>query len=185
MPESFDLMENTMVALTRDALTTLRSSLFRDVGANAASYLQEAGYASGAALYEAFRRWLAGRGLGAPESLAADQFTERATDFFRALGWGSVELGSLHDAIVVIDSDNWAEADPGQPLEFPGCHVSTGMLADFFGRLAGNDLAVMEVECRSMGAPRCRFLLASAEVMQHVYDEMERGLDYSAAADSV
>ena len=70
-------------------------------------------------------------------------------------------------------------------LEFPGCHLTTGLFADFFGRLAGSPLAAMEVECRSMGAERCRFLLASAEVMQHVYDAMGNGLSYDAAVASV
>jgi hypothetical protein len=56
------------------------------------------------------------------------------------------------------------------------------MLADFFGRLAGEPLAAMEVECRSMGAPRCRFLVGSSEMLQHIYDEMSRGVSYEQVA---
>ena len=52
------------------------------------------------------------------------------------------------------------------------------MFADFFGRLAGEAVAVMEVECRSMGGERCRFLVGSGETMQHVYDEMAQGVGY-------
>jgi hypothetical protein len=40
----------------------------------------------------------------------------------------------------------------------------------------------MEVECRSNGAPRCRWLLGSADMMQHVYDGMARGESYADAA---
>jgi hypothetical protein len=43
----------------------------------------------------------------------------------------------------------------------------------------------MEVECRSMGSERCRFLIASAEVMQHVYDAMGEGMSYDAAVAAV
>ncbi len=185
MTDQFDLSEQAMLALMRDSLTALRVALFRDVGAGAAGYLQESGYAGGAALYDGFARWLALRGLGAPEGLDAQLFGSHAMEFFRDLGWGSFSVASLNDAVVAIDSTDWAEADPGHPLDFPGCHVTTGMFADFFGRLAGSPLAVMEVECRSSGAPRCRFLLGSAEVMQHVYDEMARGVDYEAAAATV
>ena len=39
----------------------------------------------------------------------------------------------------------------------------------------------MEVECRSMGADRCRFLVGSGEVMQRVYDEMGNGVPYEEA----
>ena len=75
-----------------------------------------------------------------------------------------------------------AEADPASGLEYPGCHLTTGMFADFFGRLAGTPLAVMEVECRSMGTQRCRFLIGGAEVMQQVYDQMAEGVSYEEAA---
>lgn len=182
MTDQFDLSEQAMVALMRDSLTALRVALFRDVGAGAAGYLQESGYAGGAALYDGFAHWLARQGLGAPHTLGPREFALRAESYFRDLGWGSLTVTPLNDAVVAIDSVDWAEADPGHPLDFPGCHVTTGMFADFFGRLAGSPLAVMEVECRSSGAPRCRFLLGSAEVMQHVYDEMGRGIDYEAAA---
>ena len=177
MPQPIDLPENALVALTRDSLLALRTALFRDVGPGAAALLQEAGYAGGQALYDAFARWLAERGLGSPESLGADDFGERATEFFRSAGWGSMELGTL-DSVATIDSADWAESDPAYPLDFPGCYYTAGVLADLFGRLAGESLAVMEVECRSMGAPRCRFLVGSADVMQRVYDDMGNGVPY-------
>ena len=178
---AFDLAGSGMVGLTRDALVTLRSVLFRDAGANAAAYLQEAGYAGGEALYQAFATRSASQGLPAPENMAATEFQERAAEFFAELGWGVVTVGMLHDSVLTLDSVNWAESDPASAMQFPGCYLSSGLLADFFGRVAGTPLAVMEVECRSMGSERCRFLLGSSETMQHVYDGMTQGVDYDAA----
>jgi hypothetical protein len=66
-------------------------------------------------------------------------------------------------------------------LDFPGCYFTAGIFADFFGRVAGSPVAVMEVECRSMGNERCRFLLGSAETLQRVYDEMGQGVGYEEA----
>lgn len=180
MAASIELPENGLVALTRQSLLALRGALFRDLGPNAAALLQEAGYAGGQALYDAFARWLAMRSLGAPESLAATDFALRATEFFRDMGWGAIEMGAL-DSVATIDSPDWAESDPAYPLEFPGCYYTAGVLADFFGRLAGQPLAVMEVECRSMGASRCRFLVGSGETMQKVYDAMGQGVPYDQA----
>lgn len=174
-----------MVGLTRDALVALRGVLFRDAGANAAAYLQEAGYAGGAALYGAFADWNVARGGGAPESLPAAEFEQRAADFFAELGWGAVTVGVLHDSVMTLDSSDWAESDPAAAMQYPGCYLSSGLLADFFGRVAGAQLAVMEVECRSMGSHRCRFLLGSAETMQHVYDEMTRGVPYDASLEQM
>jgi predicted hydrocarbon binding protein len=174
-----------MLAITRDSLTALRAALMRDTGATAAGYLQEAGYAGGQALFDAFRRWLAARGKSAPESLSVDAFQREATEFFRHGGWGSLALGALDDAVATLDSDDWGEADPGAGAELPSCHVSSGMFADFFGRLADAPLAVMEVECRSRGDERCRFLLGSTEVMQRVYESMAGGEEYGAAVKAV
>ena len=85
------------------------------------------------------------------------------------------------DSVATVDSPDWAEADPAFPLEFPGCYYTSGVMADFFGRLAGEAIAVMEVECRSMGGERCRFLIGTGETLQHVYDEMAQGVGYADA----
>lgn len=180
MAQSIDLAANALVGLTRDTLVALCTSLLRDVGPDSAAHLQNAGYAGGAPLYGAFSTWMQQRGYGAPEALPAIAFADRASEFFRELGWGTMELGALGDAAATIDTPDWAEADAAGGLGFPGCHLTTGMFADFFGRLAGEPLAVMEVECRSMGADRCRFLLASGDVMQTVYDAMGAGESYEA-----
>jgi predicted hydrocarbon binding protein len=181
MSSSIDMPGNTFVALTRGSLLALRTAMFRDVGPAAAALLQEAGYAGGPAMFDAFARWLSDHGAPAPDTLTAAEFGVRATEFFQDIGWGAIELGSL-ETVATIDSADWAESDPAYPLEFPGCYFSAGMLADFFGRLAGDALAVMEVECRSMGGYRCRFLLGSGETLQHVYDEMGQGRSYEEAA---
>ena len=60
--QAIDLPGNALVALTRDSLLALRDAMFRDIGPNAAALLQEAGYAGGPALFDAFSQWLASRG---------------------------------------------------------------------------------------------------------------------------
>lgn len=178
---TMNLTGSGMIAITRDALAALRSALIRDTGYATAGYFQEAGYAGGAALFEAFRVWLEARGATAPESLSLAAFQSHAAEFFRECGWGSLTVGDLHDTVATLDSSDWGESTPGAGLEHPACHMSSGMFADFFGRVADAPLAVMEVECRSAGAERCRFLLGSTEVLQQVYDGMSAGSGYEAA----
>src|ERR1041384_3142729 len=108
MPESIDLPGSSLVALTRDSLLALRAAMYRDLGTNAASLLQDAGFAGGETMYNAFGKWLGSRGLGAPETLPASMFAKRATEFFRDAGWGSVELGAL-ESVAPLDSPDWAE----------------------------------------------------------------------------
>ena len=176
-----DLANQGMLGLPRSALAALRAALYRDAGPSAAAYLQEAGYAGGETLFSSFRGWLASRGDPAPEELSLERFETLATGYFRDAGWGSLAVGSLRSAVATIDSRDWGEADPASAMDHPACHFTTGMFADFFGRIADAPLAVLEVECRSAGATRCRFLIGNAEVMEHVYDTMGRGEGYETA----
>ena len=59
------------------------------------------------------------------------------------------------------------------------CFFSSGMLADFLGRLSGEPVAVMEVECRSRNDGRCRFLSASPDTLNAVYAQMTEGRNYA------
>ena len=170
-----------MLALTRSSLSALRAALLRDGGPDAAIYLQEAGYAGGDALWDAFRRWLASRSEIAPEDLDVATFEQRISEFFTDAGWGTMTIGTLEDAVATLDSTDWGEADPTAQLEHPACHLTTGMFADLFGRLAGTPVAVLEVECRSSGATRCRFLVGSPEVLDRVFEEVGRGASYQGA----
>jgi predicted hydrocarbon binding protein len=181
MAQSIDLAHHQMVALTRPALATLRAALVRDAGPAAATYLQEAGYAGGEALYASFAAWLEDRGIDNPESLDVTAFEEYASEYFRDAGWGSLVVGTIHDVVATLDSADWGEADPSSGLDHPGCYLTTGMFADFFGRIADHPVAVLEVECRSAGADRCRFLVGSSDVMTHIYDAMGQGVSYAEA----
>ncbi|HJU65499.1 MAG TPA: V4R domain-containing protein [Gemmatimonadaceae bacterium] len=180
-----DLANHSMLALSRAALTALRSALIRDAGPAAAAYLRDAGYAGGETVFASFRDWLRSEQAPSPEELGVEEFAEYATRYFRDAGWGSISIGSLGDAVATVDSEDWAEADPASALEMPGCHLTTGMFADFFGRLSDTPLAVLEVECRSAGSHRCRFLLGNADVMTYIFEEMEAGSQYEAAATEI
>ena len=170
-----------MLALTRASLSTLRSALLRDGGPDAAIYLQEAGYAGGDAMWQAFRQWLAERSEISAEDLDVESFEIRLSEFLRDAGGGHLLIGSLGDVVATLESSDWGEADPGSGMDHPCCHLTTGMFADLFGRIAGHPVAVLEVECRSSGAERCRFLVGSPEIMEAIYDDMGRGIPYEDA----
>jgi len=184
MATSFALASTPLVALPRQSLAALRSALIRDLGGGYATYLQEAGTAGGDAVFGTFRDWLAARG-GTAEAVSLVEFQGLATEFFREIGWGAIEVGSLHDVVVTLDTSDWAEADPALHIGFPACYYSMGLLADFFGRLADAPLACYEVECRSNGAARCRFLLGSAEVIGQIYERMAEGMSYLDATQAL
>ena len=169
------------LTIGRGALRQLHASLLRDAGEHAIKILQDAGFAAGAGLYQAFCAWLpAHAGVARPEDLDAAHLDGVLTDFFQASGWGSVTVGPLGRAALALDSTDWAEAEPGT-AQTAMCFFSAGMLADFLGRLSGAPVAVMEVECRSRSDARCRFLSASPETLDGVYDAMNQGRGYAEA----
>ena len=173
-----DLRRHAMLALPSPTLATLRRALLGGGDPEAAIRLQEAGSAGGEACYEAFTNWLEALGRGAPDTLAFDEFAQAAGDFFAEIGWGSLSIASLHDAAITIDAAEWAESAEPSGDEAPTCFVSSGLFADFFGRVADAPLAVLEVECRAAGADRCRFLVASVEVLEAVYGALAAGEPY-------
>lgn len=142
--------------------------------ADAVDALREAGFAGGPAVYEAFEQWL-GESEGsqhAPE-LTVEEFGDRAARYFRAAGWGRVDFDSeIEEGVASISMEDCWEADQTAGGSSPSCHITTGMLASFFGKLAGYPVAVMETECRSANADRCRFLLGNSEVMAFKWDEL-------------
>lgn len=181
MSQPLNLSAHRLLALSRASLAALRSALLRDRGSDAAIYLQEAGYAGGDAVWHAFKLWLADRTPTPAVDLDVRSFEDHVSAFLADAGWGHVAIGSLGEAVATVDSDDWGEADAAAGVDHPCCHLTTGMFADLFGRVAGQTVAVLEVECRSAGAPRCRFLVGSQSVMEEVYDAMGRGLPYTEA----
>jgi hypothetical protein len=186
---SLPLAEHELVALPRTVLGALRAALLRDLGPAAATHLQEAGYAGGEAVFASFERWLRAReegggGAAAVGELSVTRFEERASEYFRQAGWGSLAVGTIGDAVVTLDSTDWWEDDPAAG-EVAEAFITIGVFASFFSRLANEPLAVLQVESRAAGAARTRFLLGNAEVMDYVYEQLGRGAEYEEAVAGV
>jgi predicted hydrocarbon binding protein len=168
--------------LGRRVIHQLRASLERDTGLQAAAYLQEAGFAGGEELYAVFAEWLARQRKGVrPSELDMQFLGEVLGEFFADQGWGRLDATPLGSAVIALDSTEWAEALDDRQGEFPSCHLSCGLLADFLGRISQEHVAVMEVECRSRGEARCRFLAGSPETLGILYDRMAQGAGYREA----
>ena len=166
------LTPTSLVALSPAALHRLRDT----AGAQA---LQEAGYASGEAAYRSFAAWLpAVAGVDDPGELAAARLADVLGRFFSTLGWGVVSVSQLSDAVLAVDSPDWAEAEPAVNLQYPSCSFTSGFLAVFFTRLGDVPLAVMEVECRTRGEARCRWLVGAPESLNSLYEHLAQGADY-------
>lgn len=169
-------MDSSTTQLVGVAIPTLRelraAVLASSDTEGAMNALREAGYAGGDAVYEAFEQWLgesSGGATGAAD-LPVDEFGEQATGFFRNAGWGEVTFSQDEaDDVAMVDITSCWEGGAGGDS---GCQITTGLLASFFGRIAGYPVAVLETECCSGSSSRCRFLMGNPEVMQYRWEEM-------------
>ena len=182
MTASALLVSNHCVALGRRALHQLRASLERDAGLQTATYLQEAGFAGGEEIFNAFAAWLsAAYGIDHPGKLDVRHLGNMLAAFFRDSGWGSLTVTPLSPSVLALDSPDWSEAEPGAAAQYPSCHLTSGLLADFLGRVSNSQVGVMEVECLSRGDPHCRFLAGAPETLQALYERMAEGMTYGHA----
>lgn len=164
----------------RGTLHALHQSLHAHAPDRAIAVLQDVGYAAGEGLFTSFGGWLRTQGLAGPDELDAAHLNDVLAEFFGHAGWGTLSVTPCGTGALAIDSSDWVEAEPGS-AEVPMCFFSSGLLAGFIGRLSGEPVSVMEVECRSRNDGRCRFLSASPETLQRVYEAMTAGQSYEDA----
>jgi predicted hydrocarbon binding protein len=171
-----------LVGVAIPTLRELRSAVLASSTPEAAvTALREAGFAGGEAVYAAFEQWLAESGATDGSSGKADageltleDFGEGTANFFRDAGWGEVAFSRDDDeGVAIVDIVNCWEATGGGAAAGRGCHITTGLLSAFFGRIAGYPVAVLETECCDGEASRCRFLMGNAEMMNYKWEEME------------
>ncbi len=131
------------------------------------------------ALREAGRR-LAGdaelaitqRGGGPLNTLSESTFWLELNRYFDDAGWGRIDYEQVNEGVGAMLARDWAESDPREAREAPGCHISTGLLAELLTRAAGQAVAVLEVDCRSRGDGACRFLFGSPTTLLAVHRKL-------------
>ena len=177
-----DSSTSQLVGVAIPTLLELRAAVLTSSAPEAAvASLRDAGFAGGEAVHAAFERWLAETGEPSSEgdwsradagSLSIEDFGGRTSRFFRDAGWGEVSFQPDDtEGVAIVDIvDCWeGSADGGLA---PGCHLTTGLLASFFGLIAGYPVAVLETECCGGDGTRCRFVMGNAEVMNAWWERL-------------
>jgi len=172
--------QDGVVGIGARALHVTRQALLEDLGEAGEARLQEIGFAAGEEVYNRFCQWLPGAtGVSDPADLDSDKLTDVLSEFFGSLGWGPVTVERVGKSGLYVSSDAWAEADPAGGADYPSCYFSTGLFASFLTCLAGGGaVGAMELECRTSGDARCRFLAGSPETLDAVYQAMTEERDF-------
>jgi predicted hydrocarbon binding protein len=164
------------LAIPVSSLAALRQTLTAEVGGDAAARaLRAAGHAAGDAWYPQLTN---GSENG---SIAEATFWRRLSQLFSSRGWGTLSHSAVHAGVGALDASDWVEGVPETNESRPSCFFTTGMLANLLGNIAGSGVAVMEVECRSAGHARCRFLFGSPDALNALYARVSSGTAVEAA----
>jgi hypothetical protein len=158
----------SQVILPAGALAELRRAIEETVAQDAVPALREAG------------RRLAGdaevavsqRGDAPLPALALDVFWSELGHYFEAAGWGQMQPEEVTEGVGSVIASEWAESDPNEARGAPGCHITTGLLAELLTRAVGQPVAVLEVACRSQGDDVCRFLFGSPTTLLLVHKRL-------------
>lgn len=170
------------IDLPLPALAAIRRELTAALGTDAAARtLQAAGNAAG----DAFHDLLAGAHDAPLAGLGEAEFWRRLGDFFAERGWGRLQHEAAHPGVGALESADWAEADTVGAARRPSCHFTTGLLANLLGRVAGESVSVLEVECRARGDLRCRFLFGGPAALDVVYGSVAEGASADRALEEL
>ncbi len=161
------------VVIPAACIAALRESLTEQIGPDAAARaLQRAGHAAG----DAFHALLAAEADDATgASMREDLFWRRLGEMFASRGWGRLDHDRPHPGVGSLASGDWAESDPAGGGERPSCFFTTGLLANLLGHVAGREVGVFEIECRSAGDDRCHFLFGGTQALRGVYESLLQG----------
>lgn len=153
-----------------DSLLALRRALIRQMGHDAATRaLQETGHAAGDVLFERLGEDV----VGVPQ----ETFWKRLSGLFRELGWGELDHQTPHAGVGALVAREWFEVE--RDAQRPSCPFTTGVLANILGRVAGSEVAVLQVPCTDDG--RCaRFLFGAPHVLDRLYSGLRQGADVEA-----
>lgn len=169
------------LALPVASFTALRAAVLSELGAEAGAHaLQAAGHAAGDALFEILDASTGGAPGGVAE-IRADAFWRRLAELFATRGWGHLAHDAVHPGLAALESPDWVEANAAGDASRPSCYFTTGLLACLLGRAADSDVGLLEVECRSRGDLRCRFLFGGPDALGAAYDALCAGEDVDAA----
>lgn len=152
------------VRIPEDGLVELRRAIEATTD-DAIGCLREAGRRLGSAAESDI---IARAGAPLP-ALSLNRFWSAVAGYFEEAGWGRIEHEPVNQGVGVVNASDWAESDADESRTGPGCHLTTGLLAELLTRAAGQPVAVMEVACRSHGDPACRFLFGSPTTLLHVH----------------
>lgn len=171
--------QGSVASIPGTALRALHRALSHEAGPEAAARgLQTAGAATGTLLFDALTSpEAADIGVEHLRQMSVDEFWDDISEFLADLGWGTLQHETIHPGVGALSALDWIEADSGLAAPGPRCFVATGLISGLLEGIAAQAVAVLEVDCRSAGDDRCRFLFGGEPALGRVRTSLESGRD--------
>lgn len=166
------------IAVPVSVFDALREQLEETAGTlQSVRALHHAGYKAGLQAAQQLNREAGGDSL----SLSNSSFWGHLSDYLAKRGWGSLSHRAAHQAVGMLKTRDWAEAETEATSADAGCNFSAGYLSGLFSQLAGAPVAVLEVSCRARGDEYCDFAFGSETAIHDLYGHLLEGADLDSA----
>ncbi len=166
------MANENQIMIPGDAMRAIRQRLDQEVGRETATRaLQEAGHAAGDYLFQRVEEML---GTDDPGTVPSNTFWNHLSHVARELGWGALAHQEIHPGVGALTATDWFELEP-HAHDSP-CPFTTGALSNVLGRVAGQDMAVMQVPCDHHDEQPCaRFVFGAPAVLDELYSGLSQG----------
>lgn len=171
------------VRLPADALRRL-SRHCGELGTGSIAALRDAGRSAGRRLVENLQ---GGEGTGeGAGSMALERFWRELAEVAAGAGFGRVEYRVRREDVGQVEVRGSPEVGPGGSDDGPaatGCHFACGWIGGALSTVAGEPVAVLEVECAAgSGAETCRFLVGPERRLEEIRSSLRSGAGSLAEA---
>jgi uncharacterized protein len=184
------LLENQrgdrLLALPHALIQGIYSGIEKETGDAGRLVLYNCGRWWGKHFFRRFRDELTDYYQQALVDMKMPVFLQALRNCWATYGWGKLTFDLSHQAqgFIIIQTRNssFARNSSGDGTR-PMCALEAGVLASFFGELAGRELDCCQVSCESMGADCNRFMIGLPDRLVATDALIEQQLPYQEIID--
>jgi hypothetical protein len=180
------LLENRrgdrLLALPETLIQGIYAGLEKETGAASRLVLYNCGRWWGKHFFNRFRDEMTDYYEQALVDMSMSRFLQALRNCWATYGWGRLTLDTSYQGqgLLVVQTWNSTFARQASGHQRPVCALEAGVLAAFFGELAGQELYCWQISCESLGAESNRFVIGLRNRLEPAEASWDASLSYEA-----
>ncbi|NET32550.1 MAG: 4-vinyl reductase [Cyanothece sp. SIO1E1] len=174
-----------LLALPQLLIQSIYAGLDAEIGQAASLVLFNCGQWWGKNFYTRFHEEVSTYYGHALSEMAMVEFSQCLQQYWKTLGWGSLELDFSYQqqGFIVVKTIASLFAQEAPLGDKPGCFLEAGVLSAFFSQLTGQQLHCVQTTCESLESDCNHFVLGLSERLKPIDAWIEEGHDHITIMD--